>query len=114
LQNGPKVLNYPNVKGLETNMFFLDHTIAEDSVQDSTSKTNLFEAKFVLKLAEYLINTNGYQVSQITILTAYLGQMRLIQKLGQNPNLDINVVDNFQGAENDIVILSLVSVPTYW
>ena len=46
------------------------------------SKTNRFEAEFLLSLANYLIQ-QGYEASKITILATYLGQMMLLQKLCQ-------------------------------
>ena len=46
------------------------------------SKTNRFEAEFLMSLAAYLIQ-QGYEASKITILATYLGQMMLLQKLCQ-------------------------------
>ena len=51
-------------------------------MEDSKSKTNRFEAEFLLALAHYLVH-QGYEASKITILATYLGQMMLLQKLCQ-------------------------------
>ena len=61
-------------------------------------------------LCRYFI-LQGYQREQITVLTAYTGQ--LIQLKKQMPKdffrgVRVCAVDNFQGEENDIILLSLV------
>lgn len=53
----------------------------------------------------------GYEPSRITVLTMYSGQRLQLARLlpkGQYPGLRVAVVDNYQGEENDIVLLSLV------
>ena len=59
----------------------------------------------------YLIQ-NGYTSQQITILTTYIGQMFLIKQCLRNvqscQGVRVTCVDNFQGEENDIILLSLV------
>ena len=50
-------------------------------------------------------------MSQITVLTMYLGQMAEIKKkLKENKmeQIKVTTVDNYQGEENDIILLSLV------
>lgn len=47
---------------------------------DSLSKSNTFEAKFLVGLCRYLI-LQGYGPERITILTTYLGQMFAVKKL---------------------------------
>merc|ERR1719433_186082 len=53
----------------------------------------------------------GYQHHQITILTTYAGQVKAFKK--EMPRLQlsevrVSTVDNYQGEENDIILLSLV------
>lgn len=53
----------------------------------------------------------GYDHGQITVLTGYSGQMFLLKRLLEDhlrKGLRITTVDNYQGEENDIVLLSLV------
>eukprot|EP00029_Vermamoeba_vermiformis_P008219 TRINITY_DN3782_c0_g1_i1.p1 TRINITY_DN3782_c0_g1~~TRINITY_DN3782_c0_g1_i1.p1 ORF type:complete len:1656 (-),score=450.40 TRINITY_DN3782_c0_g1_i1:84-5051(-) len=110
LYNHPDVERYPNVKGVSSNLFFIDHQVEETQEDESLSKSNRHEATFVAKLASYLM-MQGYEASQITVLTAYSGQVKLLRNefrvLGIN-SIYITSVDNFQGEENDIIILSLV------
>lgn len=111
-----KLLNYSNVevyediKGMDCNLFFISHGVFEADVEDSKSHTNSHEAEFLLCLAEYLLNQE-YEPSQITILTTYSGQMFLMKEMAKGrrcSEVRITVVDNFQGEENDIILLSLV------
>ena len=123
LKNHPSVTRYPlQVNGLGKNLFFLNHSYLEEgnsitkSEKDDTvatkSKVNTHEALMLLHIARYLL-ANGYQKAKVTILTTYLGQFFELRKLQneQFQDLDglcIQVVDNFQGEENDIILLSLV------
>lgn len=99
------------------------------------SKENSFEAEMVLKVVRYLAQ-QGYGTKSMVVLTPYLGQLRLIRDLlthdvnpllsdldsfeliraglmtqaaatvGKSP-LRISTIDNYQGEEADIVIVSL-------
>ena len=57
------------------------------------------------------IDSAGYASSRITVLTMYNGQRLLLTRQlprDQYPDLRVSVVDNYQGEENDIIVLSLV------
>ncbi|CAL1701681.1 unnamed protein product [Somion occarium] len=100
-----------------------------------SSKRNTFEVEMVLKIVRYLAQ-QGYGTDRIVILTPYLGQLREIQKALQEHNdpilndldsydlvraglvsdsaakltrkpIHLATVDNYQGEESDIVIVSL-------
>ena len=101
------------------------------------TKVNPFEVEMVVSIAKYIIQQGQYTTEQITILTPYLGQLSLIrnklqetnigsyvsdqdfgdlarqnlndntEKLSSNP-IRIATVDNFQGEESEVVIISLV------
>ena len=117
LKNHTAVTKYPkNVLGLEKNLFFLTHNYLEQGALEgevaTKSKVNLHESAILLHIARYLLH-NGYKKNQITILTTYLGQLFEIRKIQNAKFLDLEgictaVVDNFQGEENDIILLSLV------
>uniref|UniRef100_A0A9J8AQG6 Zinc finger, NFX1-type containing 1 n=1 Tax=Cyprinus carpio carpio TaxID=630221 RepID=A0A9J8AQG6_CYPCA len=110
LENHPSVLEYDNVKGLLTNLFFVDHSQFEEEIKDGRSHQNPHEAQFVVALCRYLL-LQDYKPSQITILTTYTGQLHCLRKLMPSPNFSgvkVHVVDKYQGEENDIIILSLV------
>lgn len=102
---------YQIFAGVSCNMFFLSHTNAEDSIDETLSKTNSFEAEYVVQLSRYLI-LQGYESHQITILTMYSGQLIEVKRQMRNHdvlrNVRATVVDNFQGEESDIIILSFV------
>ncbi|GFO32608.1 nfx1-type Zinc finger-containing protein 1-like [Plakobranchus ocellatus] len=105
------VSSYDHIKGVTKDIFFVQHEEPESSVNDTHSKANEFEANFVIKLCEYFL-LQGYDPSQMTILTTYAGQVFAIKTSMKTLQFDDSVrvtsVDNFQGEENDIIILSLV------
>ncbi|XP_052414800.1 NFX1-type zinc finger-containing protein 1 [Carassius gibelio] len=110
LENHPSVLEYDNVKGLLTNLFFVDHGHYEQEIKDGRSHQNPHEAQFVVALCRYLL-LQGYKPSQITILTTYTGQLYCLRNLMPSQKfagVKVHVVDKYQGEENDIIILSLV------
>ena len=111
LENHASVLEYPGVRGMASNVFFLTHTEQEIGDHEGKSHLNPYEAELTLALARHLI-MQGYNPKQITILTTYSGQLLHFFKIRRNhsaaQSVRISVVDNFQGEENDIIILSLV------
>ena len=110
LTNHESVLDYVNIRGIKGNLFFVAHTEVETSVDDTKSKSNDHEARFISSLCQYLLQ-QGYKPSKITVLTMYTGQMFLLRRLMPRESFEgvrITPVDNFQGEENDIILLSLV------
>ena len=106
------VKDYPSIKGVGANLLFLNHQALEDSKKDydQLSHSNDFEADFIVAFCRYLI-LQGYETSQITILTMYKGQLLKLKKKmpkDQFEGVRVAAVDDFQGEENDIILLSLV------
>ncbi|KAK2915291.1 NFX1-type zinc finger-containing protein 1 [Channa argus] len=110
LENHPSVLDYDNIKGLNTNLFFVEHNHHEEEIKDGKSHENKYEAAFVAALCRYLLQQD-YKPEQITILTTYTGQLHCLRKnmpASKFAGVKVHVVDKYQGEENDIVLLSLV------
>ncbi|XP_053848821.1 NFX1-type zinc finger-containing protein 1 [Vidua macroura] len=110
LENHPSVLEYENIKGVSTNVFFVEHEVPEQEIQEGKSHQNPHEAHFVVELCKYFL-CQGYEPSQITILTTYTGQFFCLRKLMPAKifeGVKVHVVDKYQGEENDIILLSLV------
>ncbi|NXQ12565.1 ZNFX1 protein, partial [Peucedramus taeniatus] len=110
LENHPSVLEYENIKGVSTNVFFVEHEVPEQEIQEGKSHQNPHEAHFVVELCKYFL-CQGYEPSQITILTTYTGQLFCLRKLMPAKifeGVKVHVVDKYQGEENDIILLSLV------
>ncbi|KAG4081169.1 hypothetical protein HA402_014617 [Bradysia odoriphaga] len=111
LMDHDSVKCYEDIKGVSCNMFFVDHGESESQVNDTMSRMNKYEAQFVVELCRYLI-LQGYNTSQITILTMYSGQLYQIKYLMKAyeilKGVRATVVDNYQGEENDIMILTFV------
>ncbi|KAG0028963.1 hypothetical protein BGZ82_008171 [Podila clonocystis] len=143
LIDGGKVLEYPNVSGMATNLFFMSHCYPEDRRDQylALSASNTFEAKMVKALVQHLLK-NGYQQSNIAVLTPYISQLTKLRdmlqgttqlaiderdreqlnNMGDKENitvtfvnnqsssgrLTLRTIDNYQGEEADIIIVSLV------
>lgn len=144
LVDAPKTRGRDNLRGFQDNVVFLDHSHLEDSnpeiadfkdMSSFSSKRNTFEAEMVLQCVRYLAQ-QGYGTERIVVLTPYLGQLQLLQKLLSKTNdpilndldsydlvragllpsasaklskrpINISTIDNYQGEESDIVIASL-------
>ena len=108
LQNHPSVQGRPPLPGFNKRLLFLTHNIAEDTGRDR-SKSNRHEAEMVVGIAKLLI-TLGVKAQEIVILVAYLGQLRVVRRLLETSGLQLKTdsVDNFQGEESEVVVLSLV------
>ena len=104
------VCEFEDIVGVKHNLFFIDHCKSEILVGGLQSYSNPHEADFLVSFCSYLL-VQGYCQSQITILTMYTGQLLLLQeKMPRRTFGGVRVcaVDNFQGEENDIILLSLV------
>lgn len=111
LKDHESVLNRPPIQGIEKSVFFIDHQHNEEVCNDN-SKKNVHEALFLVQLARHLV-LNDYKPENITILAAYLGQMFEIMKEKKRyhnllQDVRVAVLDNYQGEESDIILLSLV------
>eukprot|EP00662_Eupelagonemidae_sp_cell21_P058220 gene58220-biopygen113375 len=105
----PLVESRPSsVDGITRNLFFIDHQHPEEMDADLRSPYNIFEVHFVVRLTQYLLQ-QGYKPPQITVLVPYTGQLFKIKRESADrmSGVRITAVDNFQGEENDIIILSL-------
>lgn len=105
------VKHYGHVKGVSKDLFFICHTSPEeDRVGDSKSHVNKFEANYAVQLCHYLLK-QGYSPHEVTILTMYRGQLLELKKRMKRDDFQgvrVAAVDDFQGEENEIIILSLV------
>ncbi|CAE6473604.1 unnamed protein product [Rhizoctonia solani] len=143
LEDHSLVQNYPDVRGMHKNVFFVSHSHKEvGGGEDAVSKYNQYELDMIHDLVLHLLKQGCYNSSRnIVILSAYLGQIPKIRKKLQNVvtivvderdaelleqlGLDeedstpvqqvqassrvlIRTLDNFQGEEGEIIILSLV------
>ena len=109
LRDHEKVFNYPHVKGISKDVVFISHNHPEQQGSQK-SKSNRYEAEYLVQLCRYLL-LQGYEPSQITVLTGYSGQLSEMKKLMPKATFEgvrATTVDNFQGEENDVILLSLV------
>ncbi|KAF2904003.1 hypothetical protein ILUMI_02174 [Ignelater luminosus] len=110
LKNHMSVNDFPKILGIDRNLYFIDHRYPEKESGDS-SKMNNHEAQFLITLANYLVQ-NGYKPEDVTIIAAYSGQMFALWEERRQYELlqdvRITVLDNYQGEECKIILLSLV------
>ncbi|XP_052100565.1 NFX1-type zinc finger-containing protein 1-like isoform X2 [Mytilus californianus] len=110
LIDNENVYEYPPIKGVRKSLFFITHNQKEVFKDEGRSYSNEHEAEYLKELCLYLIK-QGYKPSEITIIAAYTGQMfRLKEKMPRSKfeGVNICVLDNYQGEENEIILLSLV------
>jgi superfamily I DNA and/or RNA helicase len=104
LQDHQRVFEYPNVSGVVGNVCFISHKQKEDS-KITRSKSNTFEANFVVNLTEYLLHQPEYSSKDITIITPYKGQMFLIRTKLWTKNIKtvrVVTVDDYQVFEEHL------------
>ena len=108
LLNHKDVEKYEHVKGVGSDVFFIDHSKPEKDKEKSHS--NEHEADFIAALCKYLLK-QGYEPKHITVLTMYSGQLLELKKRMKREDFNgvrVAAVDDFQGEENEIILLSLV------
>ena len=104
------VEKYDSITGIQHNVYFIDHQHEDSRNEDLKSQSNLHEVNFVAALCRYLL-LQGCHSNRITVLTMYTGQLLELQRHMPKNSFDgirISSVDNYQGEESDIIILSLV------
>lgn len=113
LSDHPSVLTTAPIPGMgDLRSFFFTHQWPE-SGDSLTSKLNEWEAIMVVEFYVYLV-LNGISTFNMTVLTFYNGQRKLILKHMRtnqylaNHTPKVVTVDSYQGEENEIVLLSLV------
>lgn len=112
LINHPSVTKLPNVKGMPMNVQFFDHKVHEGRHLHETSTWNAFEVNILLNLSSYLLK-QGYRCRDITIISAYSGQVELFEetistRFTHLTDIRVTTIDAYQGEENKIILLSLV------
>ena len=112
LQDAEAVKRYDHIKGVSKDLFFIDHHFPEEpnDNNDTRSHVNKYEAEYIVELCHYLCK-QGYSPEDITILTMYRGQLFELRKRMRREFFEgvrVTAVDDFQGEENEIILLSLV------
>ena len=113
LEDSPQTRNREDIRGLQSNVVFLNHTNPEDEDKriwdradggGMSSKRNTFEAEMVLKVVRYLAQ-QGYGSENIVVLTPYLGQLLMLRdKLKNETDAILNDLDS-----NDLSKVGLLS-----
>lgn len=90
--------NRPNIKGLQDNIIFLNHSQSEEQMQQirdwkdggsPATKKNLYETNMAIKCLRYLGQQDiDTPTDKIVILTPYLGQLHLLREELSKANND--------------------------
>ena len=143
LRDHHSVLGRPETRGFLKNVFFFNHSNHEGAKESlSTSCYNVFEVHMAVCTVRHLLY-QGYNVSDIVVLTPYLAQLvriksaieshfiatelserdilavrqltdvngsdRISEKTNEKKGaIRISSIDNYQGEESDIVVVSMV------
>ncbi|XP_059490663.1 NFX1-type zinc finger-containing protein 1-like [Neocloeon triangulifer] len=120
LKDDKSVMQKPEIKVLTKRVSFVTHEFPEqyktDKYKNILGIKNDHEVEYVIALCNYLLMKNDYEPKEITILTPYTEQVQAIKKVIRNSSkyvkglarVKVTTVDNFQGGECGIIILSLV------
>lgn len=119
LKTGIKAEDRKQVRGLpwprgDAPISFVD--VDSEETTEGDSKLNASEAEIVGRLVQDVFFQRELEISEIGIVTPYVAQVRLLQRMlrnlvpeGADPLLlEIASVDNFQGREKDLIIFSAV------
>lgn len=110
LRDGGGTQGRPDILGLASNCFVIDHRVPEQGEKDdllmgyrTLSKVNMHEAQMAVQVVRYLLY-QGYTPGQVVILTPYLGQLKKIKDIlnAQDIRTTIGVMD-----EEDLVRLGV-------
>lgn len=74
---------------------------------DGESRLNPAEAELVARKVRMLLDA-GVPPSGIAVIAPYAAQVRLLRQKVEQPGLEIDTVDGFQGREKEAVLISLV------
>lgn len=113
LQDHDSCLDRGEVRGMLYPVYFLQHSFAEGGTAAAgRSRTNVHEAEVLARLAAWLL-LHGYAPEQLVALTPYVGQLAVLReafgRAGRGADgVRLRSVDQYQGEEADIVLLSLV------
>ena len=107
LKSHPRVERNQVPKCLQHSMFFWTHEFPE---QSERSCKNAGEAAMIKKLATFII-AEGTRAEKVTIIAAYSAQVKALRDLLRDEDhegVNVCTIDEFQGDENDVIIVSLV------
>ncbi|KAI0071801.1 hypothetical protein K474DRAFT_1630013 [Panus rudis PR-1116 ss-1] len=80
LIDNPVVSEYPHVRGMQRDIYFLNHTNKEGGSDEGASKFNNYEVEMIRDLVLYFLKQGTYSgPGDIAVLCAYLGQLQKVR-----------------------------------
>ncbi|KAI0338622.1 hypothetical protein BDW22DRAFT_1362689 [Trametopsis cervina] len=92
LEDNALVHKYPHVEGMQKDVYFLNHTNAENGSEDSVSKHNDYEVAMIRDMVLYFLRQGAYNgEGDIAVLCAYLGQLQKVRAALKDMKLAVSV-----------------------
>ncbi|PPQ89247.1 hypothetical protein CVT25_001326 [Psilocybe cyanescens] len=92
LEDNDVVKVYPPVKGMQKDIYFLNHTYPEGGLEDSVSKYNTYEVQMIRDLVLYFLKQDMYSgPGDIAVLCAYLGQLQKVRQALKDLKIAVSV-----------------------
>ncbi|KAL4455360.1 hypothetical protein ABPG74_012512 [Tetrahymena malaccensis] len=92
-------------------MYMVQHSYP-DQMDSGHSYINIYEAQYIKQLVLDLVKKKKFNHNKISVITTYLSQKILIKcMINQSKDIqkvEVYTVDEFQGKENDVILLSCV------
>jgi superfamily I DNA and/or RNA helicase len=110
---GHRLSDLPNIESTELTedpLLLIDTAGAgmeEQLEPDGESKLNPGEGKLVLRLVRELTEA-GLEPDQLGVIAPYAAQVRWLRDRLDEPRLEIDTVDGFQGREKEAIIVTMV------
>lgn len=79
LMSHDSVYNFPSVRNMRLNLYFLQHQEPETQILDGFL-CNEFETKKVAEIVHHLVEVSGYKNKEVVVLTPYTMQVESIKK----------------------------------
>ncbi|CAI2339304.1 unnamed protein product [Caenorhabditis sp. 36 PRJEB53466] len=113
VHDAESVMGYPDVEGMDKNLFFWTHSGKEET-PDGISWLNKSEVNMVAALVQHLLKQD-YTYKDIVVLATYAAQRNYMYReygsIFGSPDtalVPVETVDSYQGRESKLTIVSLV------
>ncbi|KAH9478522.1 NFX1-type zinc finger-containing protein 1 [Psilocybe cubensis] len=92
LEDHDIVKTYPSVRGMQKDVYFLNHIHPEGGSEDSVSKYNTYEVQMIRDLVLYFLKQDMYSgPGDIAVLCAYLGQLQKVRQALKDLKIAVSV-----------------------
>ncbi|KAI6659112.1 Regulator of nonsense transcripts 1 [Oopsacas minuta] len=98
----------PNVRFLTKDRPVTFCNVESREEEAGSSWKNTGEANKVVEIIKELIATTEYKVSDIGVITLYVGQVKCIKDTLGRIQVDVDTIDSYRGREKEVIVFSTV------